>query len=244
MQILGLIPARAGSKGIPGKNTRPLLGKPLLSYTIEAAMACRQIQHVVLTTDDPKAADIGRSAGIDVPFTRPDSLARDNTATLPVVQHAVAWLEARGWRYDAVCLLQPTNPLRRTEHIERCIRAMMRDDADCAMTVLRVPAKYNPHWVYFEAEGGTLRLSTGAAEPPPRRQVLPPAYHREGSVYLTRRDVLIEEGSLYGRRTVGVVLEPEESVAIDTLDDWERAEAMLRSRQPAPADSCPKDAPA
>jgi CMP-N-acetylneuraminic acid synthetase len=244
MRILALIPARAGSKGVPGKNTRPLAGKPLLLYTIEAAQACREIDHVMLTTDDETAAQIARDAGVDVPFMRPASLAADDTAMLPVVQHAVAWLEARGRRYDLIALLQPTNPLRRPEHIDRCISALVRDDADSAMTVLPVPPKYNPHWVYFEADDGTLRLSTGAADPPPRRQVLPAAFHREGSVYLVRRDVLLEEGRLYGRRVVGVPLEPEDTVAIDTPEDWERAEALLRKRRSAAAADQPLEIPA
>ena len=113
MTVVGIVPARGGSKGIPRKNIAPLLGKPLLAYTAEAALAARRLARVILSTDDDEIAEVGRRCGLEVLFMRPPELARDDTPMLPVVQHAVRWLEERGDRYDAVCLLQPTNPLRR-----------------------------------------------------------------------------------------------------------------------------------
>jgi CMP-N-acetylneuraminic acid synthetase len=227
LSVLGLIPARGGSKGIARKNIRPLHGKPLLQYTAEAALAARRLSHVLLSTDDEEIATVGRQCGLDVPFMRPSELAQDSTPTLPVVQHALRWLEARGARFDAVCLLQPTNPLRRAGDIDGCIELFEESGADSVVTVLPVPAEYNPHWVYFQGPDGVLRLSTGDQAPITRRQDLPPAFHREGSVYVTRRDVVMESSSLYGNRTVGYVLTPEGSVNIDDLADWQRAEGML-----------------
>src|SRR5262249_45706679 len=224
MKVLGLIPARGGSKGMPRKNIRLMRGKPLLQYTAEAALSARLIDRVILSTDDEEIAEVGRSCGLEVPFLRPPQLAEDSTPTLPVIQHALRWMEANVERFDAVCLLQPTNPLRRAEHIDACIELLERTNADAVVTVLPVPAEYNPHWVYFEEQNGLLRLSTGEVNPIPRRQELPPAFHREGSVYATRRDVLINENSLYGRRVIGHLMDPQQSANIDNQDDWERAE--------------------
>jgi CMP-N-acetylneuraminic acid synthetase len=227
MRVLGVVTARGGSKGIPRKNVRPLGGKPLLQYTAEAALGARRLARVILSTDDPEIAEVGLRCGLDVPFLRPEELAGDATPSLPVVKHAVRQVEAVDDIYEAVCLLQPTHPLRRPELIDACIEALEAGDLDAVVTVLPVPAAYNPHWVYFRGGDGLLRLSTGGAEPIPRRQELPPAYHREGSVYVTRRDVLMEADSMYGARLGGYAVDPAWSVNIDGPEDWERAEALL-----------------
>ena len=229
MRTLGLIPARGGSKGVPRKNLRPLAGRPLLWYTAVAARAATRLTRTILSTDDPEIAALGRAYGIEVPFARPAELARDDSPTLPVAQHAMRWMEAEaGERFDALCLLQPTNPLRRAEEIDACIALLETSGADAVATVLPVPPEHNPHWVYFRAADGSLRLSTGEATPIPRRQALPPAFHREGSVYVVRRDVLLDGNSFYGARFLGYEVSAERSVNIDTLDDWQRAEALLR----------------
>lgn len=229
MRILGIVTARGGSKGVPGKNIKPLGGKPLLAWTAEAAHGAKSLTRTILSTDDPRIADVGRASGLDVPFMRPAELARDHSPTLPVLQHAVTTLEAAGDRYDAICLLQPTNPLRNAALIDACIEKFRACGADSLVTVLPVPAEYNPHWVYFERDGA-LQLATGEVAPIPRRQDLPRALHREGSVYLMRRDVLVEQGSLYGARVVGFEVDPAQSVNIDTLEDWARAEQIVGAR--------------
>jgi CMP-N-acetylneuraminic acid synthetase len=227
-RVLGVIPARGRSKGLPRKNVRLLAGKPPLAYTAEAALTARRLTRVVLTTDDEAIAEVGKQYGIEVPFLRPCELAEDDTPTLPVVQHAVRWLEQRGDSFDSVCLLQPTNPLRRAEHIDACIELLESSGADAVVTVLPVPAEHNPHWVYFRNAEGHLSLTTGEAAPIPRRQDLPEALHREGSVYVTRRRVLMEQNSLFGSRLVGYPMDPAECVNIDTLADFEKAEKLLR----------------
>jgi len=226
MRVLGIVPARGGSKGIPGKNVRPLGGKPLLVHTAEAALAARRLSRVVLTTDDERIAEIGRGCGLEVPFLRPAELAMDDTPTLPVLQHAVTELEKKGDRFDAVCLLQPTSPFRRAGDIDGCIELLETEGLDAVVSVLPVPPEHNPHWVYFRDREGLLRLATGEDQPIPRRQELPPAFHRDGSVYVTRRDVLMEENSLYGRR-LGGFLADSRSVNLDTPADWERAERLF-----------------
>lgn len=228
-RVLGVIPARGGSKGIPRKNLRLLAGRPLLAYTVDAARGARLLSRTILSTDDPEIAALGRACGIEVPFLRPPELATDAAATLGVVQHAVIELEAdAGDPFDAVCLLQPTSPLRRSEEIDACIRLLFESDADGVVSVLPVPVEYNPHWVYFAGADGVLRLSTGEPTPIPRRQDLPPAFHRDGAVYVTRRTVLMNQGSLYGARVIGYATDPGRSVNIDTLADLERAERLLQ----------------
>jgi CMP-N,N'-diacetyllegionaminic acid synthase len=226
MRVLGIVPARGGSKGIPGKNVRPLGGKPLLVHTAEAALAARLLSRVVLTTDDEKIAEVGRACGLEVPFLRPAELAMDDTPTLPVLQHVVAELEKAGDRFDAVCLLQPTSPFRRAGDIDGCIELLESAGLDAVVSVLPVPPEHNPHWVYFRDGDGLLRLATGEDQPIPRRQELPPAFHRDGSIYVTRRDVLMEENSLYGRRLGGFFADSQ-SVNLDTPADWERAERLF-----------------
>lgn len=227
MRVLGLIPARGGSKGVPRKNIKLLCGKPLLWYTAQAALEATRLARVVLTTDDEEIAAVGRDCGVEVPFLRPAELAQDSTPTLPVAQHAVRMLEESGDRFDALCLLQPTNPLRRSADIDACIDLLDSSEADAVATILPVPAEYNPHWVYFQDAEGLLRLSTGEDAPIPRRQSLPPAFHREGSVYVVRRDVLMDGNSFYGRRFAGFLLDAARHANIDTFEDWERAEKLL-----------------
>lgn len=231
MRVLGLVPARGGSKGVPRKNIRQLGGKPLLAYTAEAALGSKLLSRVVLTTDDQEIAEVGRRLGLDVPFMRPANLAQDSTPMLPVVQHAVAALEAEVEgavpRYDAVCLLQPTAPFRTSDDIDGCLRLFEREEADCVISVLAVPSDHNPHWVYFRDDAGVLRIATGEATPIPRRQDLPPAFHREGSVYVSRRDLIMKQGTLFGPRLFGYPMDSRRGVNIDEMADWERAEQLL-----------------
>lgn len=224
LRVLGLIPARGGSKGVPGKNVRPLGGRPLLTYTIDSARESHRLTRTILSTDDPVIADVGLDAGVEVPFLRPPELAQDDTPTLAVVIHALGSLGAAS--FDAVCILQPTSPLRAPGLIDRCIELLDTSGADAVMTVVEVPHEHNPHWVWFGDDDGHLHLATGEREPLPRRQLLPPAFCRDGSVYVTRRSVL-ESGSLYGGTVRGIVVDGKSTVNIDDLEDWERAEQLL-----------------
>ncbi len=229
LRVLGIIPARGGSKGVPRKNLRKLAGKPLLEYTAEAALASTRLSRIILTTEDQEIAEAGRQCGIEVPFMRPESLARDDTPMLPVIRHAVKTLEDSGDRYDAICLLQPTNPLRRPEDIDNCIRLLDEQEADSVVSMLPVPVEFNPHWVWFSDSNGYLKIATGEEMPIPRRQELPAAWHREGSVYVMRRDVLVERNTFYGAKMIGYMMDPEKTVNIDTMEDWVRAEKLIEA---------------
>src|ERR1043166_7471565 len=130
MRVLAIITARGGSKGIPRKNMPLLGGKPLLQYTAEAALAAKQLERVILSTEDEEIAQVGKICGLEVPFLRPPELARDDTPTLPVLQHAVNALEKTGARFDAICLLQPTAPLRQSKDIDACINLLAETGAE------------------------------------------------------------------------------------------------------------------
>lgn len=227
MRILGLVPARGGSKGVARKNARLIAGKPLLAWTADAARSATRLDGVILSTDDEELAEIGRECGLEVPFIRPAALATDTTPMIDVVLHSIDWADDDGRAFDALCLLQPTNPMRTAHDIDQAVELFERDDADTVFSVLAVPNDHHPDWVYLKSPDGSLRLSNGDREPVARRQDLPPAYHREGSIYLTRADVLRSRASLYGEKVRGFPIDADRSVNIDTPADWVRAETLL-----------------
>jgi CMP-N,N'-diacetyllegionaminic acid synthase len=227
MKVLGLIPARAGSKGVPGKNIKLLGNKPLIQYTIEAAQKSALLSKIIVSTDSDLIASTVSPLGVEVPFMRPADLAQDTTPTLPVIQHALKFFETKGFTYDAVCLLQVTSPFRPIGFIDNAIRKFKATDADCLVSVLRVPAEYNPHWVFEPDNDGMLKIATGEKSIIPRRQDLPPAFFRDGSVYITTSSVILHENSLYGTRISFIESDPGFHVNIDTPDDWRKAERIL-----------------
>lgn len=231
MRILGLVPARGGSKGVPGKNIVDLHGKPLLVYTAEAALGAKRLAKIILSTDSEEIAAVGRGVGLEVPFLRPAELARDDTPTLPVLQHALEFLSARGEHYDALCLLQPTSPLRSSRQIDAACQLFIDTEADTLLSVLAIPHQYHPDWALVPRpdESGLLRWACGADSPVPRRQDLSPAYHREGSLYISRTALIMERGTLYGERIVPFPVDESMSVNIDSLSDLERARRIIES---------------
>jgi len=233
VKILGLVTARGGSKGLPGKNLRLLAGKPLIAYTIEAARGSGVFDRIVLTTDDEAIAASGRTLGCDVPFARPAELARDETTHLPVVQHAVRWLEEHeGYQPDAVMILQPTSPLRQSQHIREAVALFERSGADSVVGVGRVPDHYHPmRTVSIDSSGAATLFATG--EPlgrrVNRRQDMAPAWAINGAVYLLHTALLFgAEPGLYGHRAAAYVMPSASGISIDSLEDWAAAERALQ----------------
>lgn len=230
LKVLGIVPARGGSKGVPRKNIRLLCGKPLIAYTAESALQAKRLDRVILSTEDPEIAAVGERCGLDVPFMRPLELAEDETPTILVVMHALKTLNETGRHFDAICLLQPTNPLRTAAEIDHCVNLLESSGADSVVSVLRVPDIYNPKWTYLKNAEGSLELASGDSEPISRRQGLPAAFHREGSIYITRTRALHRFGNLYGRSIQPYEYDPLNSVNIDTIEDWQLAERKLQLR--------------
>ena len=231
MRVLGVVPARGGSKSIPRKNIAPLLGKPLLVYTAETALAAEGLSRVVLSTEDDEIARVGRACGLDVPFLRPADLARDDTPTLPVIQDVVRQLEATGDRYDAVMILQPTTPLRRAEDIDGAIELLKRTGADSVISFVDVGEKHPARMKFIDADGRVYDPPFAEPCEGQRRQDLPKLYLREGSIYLTRRAVLMEQGSFKGSDCCAWIVPPERTVNIDSEFDLFLAEQLLRHQQ-------------
>ena len=226
MRILGLIPARGGSKGVPKKNIKLLGRKPLIEYTIDSAKESTMLTQIVVSTDNEEIAIAAEVYGCKPPFIRPAELAEDTSTSLEVVQHAIAFFEAQNIFFDAVCLLQPTSPFREKGCIDKAISQFINTNADCLVSVLPIPLEYNPHWAFEEAENGLLKIATGETTIIPRRQALPKAFHRDGSIYLSKTEV-IKNGSLYGNKIAYLESNPEFHVNIDTMEDWEKAEKLL-----------------
>jgi len=228
MKILGIIPARGGSKGIPGKNIKLLGGKPLLEYTAEAAKASKLLSRVILSSDDKEIIAVAEQLKLEVPFIRPSDLAQDNTPSIEVVKQALKFFEENGEKFDAVCLLQVTTPFRNNELIDRAIGKFTKGNFDSLISVREVPAEYNPHWVFEEKEGN-LRISTGENEIISRRQELPKAYHRDGAIYITRTSAILQNNSLFGKNIGFIDTTGSPYVNIDEPADWKSAEELLKN---------------
>lgn len=228
IRVLGIITARGGSKGIPRKNLAPLLGRPLLAWTAEAALHARSLARVVLSTDDEEIAAVGRSLGVDVPFSRPPELARDDTPTLPVLQDVVRRLEAAGDRYEAVFTLQPTNPLRLASDIDGAVDLLERTGADSVIGMTPVGDRHPARMKTVEADGRVVDPPFAEMFEGQPRQSLPAFFLREGSVYLTRRDVLMNLNSIKGADCRAWIIPEERALNLDTPFDLWMAEQMLR----------------
>jgi CMP-N,N'-diacetyllegionaminic acid synthase len=228
MHVLGIVTARGGSKGIPRKNIVPLLGKPLLAYTAEAALASKRLTRTILSTEDEEIAHVGLKYGLEVPFLRPRELARDDTPTIPVLQDVIRKLEAVGECYEAVLVLQPTNPLRRPEDIDGAIVLLECTNADSVISFVDVGEKHPARMKFITPDGRVIDPPFGEQFEGQRRQELPTLYLREGSIYLTRRAVLMEQNSLRGSDCRAWIIPQERACNIDTPFDLFIAEQMLR----------------
>jgi CMP-N-acetylneuraminic acid synthetase len=228
MRTLAIVPARGGSKGIPRKNTTLLLGKPLLAYTADAALAAKWLTRVVLSTEDEEIACMGRQCGLDVPFMRPSELAQDETPTIPVLQDVVRKLEATGECYDAVFTLQPTTPLRRAQDIDGAIELLERTGADSVISFVDVGERHPARMKFITPDGRVIDPPFGEQFEGQRRQDLPKLYLREGSIYITRRAVLMEQNSVKGYDCRAWLIPQERACNIDTPFDLFLAEQMLK----------------
>jgi N-acylneuraminate cytidylyltransferase len=228
-EILAIIPARGGSKGIPRKNIRDFAGYPLISYSIAAARQSSSVTRTLVSTDDEEIAAVGRAFGAETPFLRPAELAQDNTTDLPVFEHALAWLaEQEGYRPEVVIQLRPTSPIRPPGMVDEAVRILLEHpEADCVRGV--VPAGQNPHkmWRLDEGSGRMQPLLTvpGLAEPyNAPRQVLPPVHWQTGHIDAIRATAILEKHSLTGDVLYPLLIDPRYTVDIDNLYDWAKYE--------------------
>lgn len=226
MKTLCIIPARSGSKGVPGKNIKLLNGRPLIAYTFDAAIESRLIDRAILSTDSTSIASLAASTMIEVPFMRPSHLSADHTPTAEVIKHALNYFTLKAQTFDAVCLLQATCPFRSRGFVDKCIKAFNDSGADCLFSVKKVPHEYNPHWVFTPGGDGFLQISTGDESIIPNRQLLPPAYARDGSVYVFKADNILLHNNIYGKTISYLESDSPWHVNIDTPEDWKQAEII------------------
>jgi len=226
MKVLGVIPARGGSKGIPRKNLVPLLGQPLIVYTLRCAQSSRRLARTVLSSDDPEIIEVARAAGADVPFVRPAVFSGDASTSADVVRHALDALAEAGEDYDAVVLLEPTAPLRTAADIDAALDRLEASGADAVISVCRVDAPHPIKMQRIEADRLVPFLPELWRDGLTRQQ-LPPVYALNGAVYATRTSVFRATGSLWGRNAAPLVMPPERSVNIDSPLDLGLAELLL-----------------
>ena len=249
-QILALIPARGGSKGIPRKNIRSFAGYPLIAWSISAGLQAHTVNRVIVSTDDVEIAAVAREYGAETPFIRPHELAQDRTNDLPVFEHALKWLEdIESYKPDIVVQLRPTSPVRPKDCVDGAVRILIESpEADCVRGV--VPAGQNPYKMwrfngYDKAMSPLLQLD-GIGEPyNAPRQILPPVYWQTGHIDAIRTSTISRKHSLTGNAVYPLVIDPRYTVDIDTLADWAKYESIVysglemilpenRSRRPLP----------
>jgi N-acylneuraminate cytidylyltransferase len=230
-EVLAIIPARGGSKGIPRKNIRPFAGHPLVAFTIAAARQAETVTRVLVSTDDEEIAAVARRYGAETPFLRPAELAGDRVMDHPVFFHALTWLaEHEGYHPDVVLHLHPTTPVRPRGCLDCAIRLLLdHPDADCVRGVIEPGQNPYKMWRIDEATGRVVPLLTipGVAEPyNTPRQLLPPVYLQTGHVNVTRLATVLG-GSMTGRVVLPFVIDYHYEVDLDTLADWERGEWLV-----------------
>jgi len=228
MSIVAVLPARGGSKGIPRKNIRLLAGKPLIAWTIEAALAARSVDLVLTSTDDEEIAQVARKSGAQVPFLRPVELATDFASSEDVVLHALNWLQQnKGPQVEFVLLLQATSPLRSSEDIEAAVALQREKKANAVVSVCEVA--HPPQWLKrLEPNGELLPWQTGIE--PSRRQDARRVYQLNGAIYLVKSSVFLKEKTFLPERTFGYLMPPERSLDIDTPWELYLADLILKDQ--------------
>ena len=237
MKILAVIPARGGSKGLPGKNIRPLAGHPLIAYSIEAARQTPAVSRIICSTDDEAIAAVARQYGAEVPFLRPAHLAQDLSTDLEVFQHLLLELErTEGYRPDLILQLRPTSPIRRVSDIIYCIEQMLtHPEADSLRIVTEAPNTPYKMW-RLPAEDAPdpyllPLLDAPAGEPEPYnapRQRLPKTYWQIGTLDVIRPRAILEMNSMSGKRILPHVIDPSLAVDIDDVGSFSKAESILK----------------
>jgi CMP-N,N'-diacetyllegionaminic acid synthase len=224
MKPLVIIPARRGSKGIPGKNIKLLNGRPLIEYTIMAAMEVFPEELICISTDSLEIKEIAESLGLKVPFLRPASLATDHAGTYEVLLHAIDYFESSGYNPDTIVLLQPTSPFRKAQHIKNALDVF---DGDCEMVVSVKITKSNPYYILREENkaGWLVNSKKGRFT---RRQDCPVVYEINGAIYIMHTDVLKEKPISEFSKVRKFVMDEESSLDIDSVLDWKLAEIMIK----------------
>jgi CMP-N,N'-diacetyllegionaminic acid synthase len=216
--VLGIIPARGGSKGVLKKNIASVGGAPLIAYTIKAASQSTMLSEFIVSTDSQTIAEIALKFGAAVPFMRPAELATDTALSVDVVKHGLLYMEGRDQvQYDYVVMLQPTSPLRTGRDIDECVRKLIATNCDSVVSLVDVGATHPARMYWIKDDALVPVIDEGVAMRP--RQDLPPVYIRNGAVYAVRRAVIFEYGNMIGKVCRAYIMPPERSINIDSAED-------------------------
>ncbi len=221
--ILAIIPARGGSKGVPMKNIRMFHGQPLLAWTIQAAQGCREIDRLLLSSDDERIMEVARHYGCEVPFARPPELATDTATSLDVARHVLDHLEKK---YDILLWLQPTSPLRTSDHIRAALEVVAQGRHNSCVSVCR--SAKPPEWMFRLQDDHTLIRVVPQAQEAGYRQAIPPAYVLNGAIYACSIPWLLQGKSFTDNQTIALVMEDRHSIDIDTEQDFQLGEWWMR----------------
>lgn len=225
---LAVIPARAGSKRLPGKNSLDLLGKPLIQWTIDSALKAKSIDRVIVSTDSEEIRSIANAGQILAPFTRPANYSGDLSSSVDVVLHAIRFLAERGESYSSVMLLQPTSPLRNDVHIDEAFNMFVSNRENSVVSVCEV--EHSPLWSTTLNDNGYLDFSANREHLNRASQELPVYYRLNGAIYLSKVNVIEETGQMYEyQKCLPYIMSQESSVDIDTRFDFEIAKVVMRS---------------
>lgn len=228
MERLGLVTARGGSKTIPLKNIKALGGKPLLAYPIGAMRRSGVVDRIVVSTDDERIAEVARALGAEVPFLRPAELAQDDTPSIPVVEHALAWLaDSDGWEPNYVLLVQPTEPFVQPGQIRAAFELMLERGADSAITMVEVPQRNHPFHVRVQTDEGYLEFEQPEAHYEHHRRQLDPPRYAFANLFWFRRDAFLAQRQIEVGRRAGLLVDPLFAFDLNTEEDWRLAEAAL-----------------
>jgi N-acylneuraminate cytidylyltransferase/CMP-N,N'-diacetyllegionaminic acid synthase len=231
-KVLGLVPARRGSKGLPLKNIRPLAGKPLLVWPIEAARKSRYVDRVVISTEDEEFATIAKAAGADVPFMRPAELATDASSSFEFITHALEVLGRMGEHYEYLVLLEPTSPLTEAEDIDRALERLIsqQEHADSIVGVTALVTDHPACAIRVKDDGKIGPYLSENFKQLPRRQDVEPVFSLDGSLYISTTEALLRERSFCHQRTLPYVTPRWKSLEVDDLVDFICIEAVLANR--------------
>ncbi|MBN1762919.1 MAG: acylneuraminate cytidylyltransferase family protein [Methanomicrobia archaeon] len=230
-KIIAIIPARGGSKGLPRKNIKPLLGKPLIAWTIEQAKKSKYIDKVIVSTEDEEIAEISKEYGAEVSFLRPKELARDDSPTIEVILHAINWFEKRDEYFDLVVLLEPTSPLRDVEDIDNCVKMLVNNPKAKAIVGIAKLESSHPEFNVVINDMGFIRKPDGTSNFKfLRRQELEEVYFFEGSIYISKIEALKKNRTFYHELTLAYVVQKYKSLEVDELSDFICIEALMKAK--------------
>jgi CMP-N-acetylneuraminic acid synthetase len=230
MKILAIVPARSGSKRLPGKNINILNGKPLIQWSIESALGIDEISHVMVSTDCQYTADIALQSGADVPFLRPKELATDTSSSFAVIKHALDYYKDQGEVFDYILLLQPTSPIRNKKHNEQAIALLRANGADAVVSVCK--CEHSPLWTNILPEDMSMDCFIRDTIKNSRSQDLPQSYRINGAIYLSKVSRFYEEGTLFLSSNIyAYLMDDKSSVDIDHELDFMVAEMILKLKE-------------